>query len=190
MSNNTLYLLLGCFACIGFFAIVFFANRDRRTHAEAKQTLENAVAGGASLPNGDVVFRKPKLLIVLSLAALLVLIYLISFEFGTWKPHPQRLALSGEIVPTLFFLVWLVFAIGQWWYQVVVSDNGVTVRNFLATKVSFEEISEIKIEQYKALISCIICLKSGRRLSVNADLADFTQFVSTLKQRLDRSRTS
>jgi hypothetical protein len=194
MANVEVLVLVICIFAALFGGIGYWSQRDRRLRADAEKLIREAGAKAAgSVLTGNVVFRKSRvsgiLLALLFLGLLFWAIYGLRFNLGTLNKAGVPLTSFVAWIEILLCTVPLAFAVRQWFYKAVISDEGLSISSFTTRTVRFDEISDLTIAVSRGGSFCAIQLNTGEDdLSVGTDLRGFLDFVRLLSQRLSKAK--
>jgi hypothetical protein len=194
MSNAELYFVLVCFMAALIGGVTYFSQREMRVHRDAEQFIQDGGhTAGDSLLNREVIFRKSWLSgFIFFLFFLLILsagIYGLKFDLGSLNKAGKPFTAVSAYIEMLMSAVPLMTAVRQWIYKVCVSDRRLAISAFTTRTVTWEDISEVKIESLKGSSFCQIRLHTGENdLTVDSNLKGFLDFVKLLSKKVSESK--
>jgi hypothetical protein len=194
MSNAATLIILACIMAALIGSIMYVAQRDRGVRTDAEKLIAEAGHGATrSAPNGDVVFRKPRLFgylfFLLFLLILCAALYGLWFNLGSLNSAGLPFTGVSAGIVILISLIPLAMAVRQWRYTVRVSDNELAISTFTTKIVLLRDISEVTIGAYRSSPYCQIRLNTGEvDLAVGSELKGFLDFVKILSEKVNESK--
>jgi hypothetical protein len=181
-----MYVAIALVTVASFSALMLWSSRHQRMLSAAR----NAISRGKTnefacdgITTGRS-FRK-RLLGCFSFPLLFLVPIFVDYWNANWRCSGGQTHASFSLIADVCVLgpPFLLTVGYMWTYRVFIFTDHIRIRSFRTRTLNFENMRDLSIENEK-FTYCVIQMKDGERVYVDADLADFVGFVGLLSQKI------
>lgn len=186
MSNNEMYVVIALIAVVSFSALVLWSSRHQRMLSAARAAISRGKVNEFACDGikTDRSFRKRRLGCFSYPLLFLVPIFL-DYWNANWRCSGRQTHANFNLIADACLLgpLFLLTVGYMWTYRIFIFTDHIRIRSFRTRTLNFEQMRDLSIENEK-FTYCVIQMKDGEKVYLDADLADFVGFVELVSQKI------